>query len=98
MSIGLSVFLKQSKAKINKNLGFFFSFPLDSRGERQKAGLLKGPTANQALSNACLDEHKKSVAKRNLGAQNLTVNRTIDLIYSDVMVLMSIKEPDADEG
>ena len=98
MSIGLSVFLKQSKAKINKNLGFFFSFLLDSRGEKQQAELLRGPSANQALSNACLGECKKSVAKRYLGAQNLSVIWTMDLICSDVMVLLIIKEPDADEG
>jgi hypothetical protein len=79
-------------------LASFFSFPLDSRGERQKAGLLRGPSANQALSIACLGECKKSVAKRYLGAQNLSVIWTIDLICSDVMVLLSIKEPDADEG
>ena len=54
--------------------------------------MLKGSTANQALSNACLGECKKHVAKRYLGAQNLSVVWTIDLICSDVMVLLSMEE------
>jgi len=98
VSIGLSVFLKQSKAKINKNLGFFFSFLLNSRGERQQAGLLRGPTANQVSSNACLGECKKSVAKRYLGAQNLLVIWVRDLICWAGMVLLIINAPDADAG